>query len=374
MRAAPSISRVLLVRLDHVGDCVLTVPPVARAIRRAAPEVRVHALTTAAGASLVGPEPCLERVLVFDAPWSVPAPGLRRTRRSDYLRRVAAFARRRSAGEIGRYDAILYLSMSPVERWLTAGLAPVRVGFEGPYGGLLHRLSERLLTHRVRFDDTRHVLRNCYELLARLWPASDAPMETELRISLEARRRGRERLGPANPAAPLTIGIHPGATGSFKQWPPARFAELAAEICRRYPAECRVIAAPQDEPQAREIAAASGHPRARPLVTADMEQFAAVAANCDVVIANDGGPAHVAAALGRPTVAIFGPTDERVFGPLGRRVRVVRKPHPAAPCAYPWRVRRPCCAERECLTRLGVDDVMAAAEGFLEEAALSFRI
>ena len=107
--------------------------------------------------------------------------------------------------------------------------------------------------------------------------------------------------------------------------------------------------------------AAACDPRVLGRTTPTMKEYARAVSGMDLVVTNDGGPMHVAAALGVPTVALFGPTDERVFGPLGPHARVVRSKVAEAPCSLPWHVVRPCCADRVCLCGLSVDSVLDVA-------------
>jgi heptosyltransferase-2 len=82
----------------------------------------------------------------------------------------------------------------------------------------------------------------------------------------------------------------------------------------------------------------------------------ALMAQCRLMVTNDSGPMHLAAALGLPLVAIFGSTNERATGPLGSRVRIVKRPVPCSPCGL-----RECPVDLRCMTSVSVDDVYVAA-------------
>ena len=108
------------------------------------------------------------------------------------------------------------------------------------------------------------------------------------------------------------------------------------------------------------MAEAVGRPTVAPPVESPM-QLAALAAASDAVVAADTGALHIAAALGVPVVGVYGPKDERVYGPWppGPRVRTVRSPAPCSPC----RLRR--CEHRICMSLIEAEDVFAALKEVL---------
>lgn len=113
--------------------------------------------------------------------------------------------------------------------------------------------------------------------------------------------------------------IHPGSGGRSKCWPIARFVEVAEALDRRYvafvlgPAECERMS-PADRAMLQ---------RFRVLGDLSLPQLLCTLATADVYIGNDSGPTHMAAALGRPTVALFGPTRPAIWGPRGLGVAVL---------------------------------------------------
>jgi len=94
-----------------------------------------------------------------------------------------------------------------------------------------------------------------------------------------------------------------------------------------------------------------------------VRQMMAVLAASSLMITNDSGPMHVAAAFGVPMVAIFGPTDHTTTSPWGTRSQIVRHPVECSPCML-----RQCPIDHRCMERVTVEDVMSAAAGLLEDA------
>jgi heptosyltransferase-3 len=152
-----------------------------------------------------------------------------------------------------------------------------------------------------------------------------------LQLGLPVAQAGDSLFRSARGAAPRAILLHPGAGGEHKRWPRARFLELAGELARTGH-EVAVAFGPveleRDDPRAWPWPRGTAFAASGDAVT--LAQQLAASRAC---IANDSGPAHLAAALGVPTVAVFGPTDPTVWAPRGGHVRVVGGPTSGPPDA-----------------------------------------
>ena len=163
------------------------------------------------------------------------------------------------------------------------------------------------------------------------------------------------------PGIPL-IGVAPGAAyGQAKQWPTDRIGELIARLVAEHDAMCALVGASHDRAAAREIEswlrahAPEARDRTIDLVgRTSLGVLTGIAARCRVFVTNDSGAMHVAAALGRPVVAIFGPTDERATGPIGSHA-IITSPVFCRPCLL-----RDCPIDHRCMKRISVDQVFAA--------------
>jgi hypothetical protein len=133
------------------------------------------------------------------------------------------------------------------------------------------------------------------------------------------------RKGLAGRGAPV-LAVHPGSGGRPKMWPASRFSEIIERASRELQARWLLICGPADA--CREARAGLSH--AMPVVVegASLVQLAAILSASGGYVGNDSGVTHIAAAVGAPTVAVFGPTDPAVWGPVGRHVRNVS--------ATPW--------------------------------------
>ncbi|MGH7410142.1 MAG: glycosyltransferase family 9 protein, partial [Candidatus Methylomirabilis sp.] len=147
----------------------------------------------------------------------------------------------------------------------------------------------------------------------------------------------------------------------FKAWPVERFAELADRLAGV--AGCRVLLG--GDVRERELAEAiRAQSRVAPTVLAGrttLRQLAAVLKRCALFVGNDNGPMHMAAALGTPVVALFGPSAPEVWGPRGSHTEVLYKGLDCRRCFHPTCTR----GEQSCMKQISVDEVFAAARKVL---------
>ena len=155
----------------------------------------------------------------------------------------------------------------------------------------------------------------------------------------------------------LMAGAAPGASyGPAKMWPSERFAEALAELSASHRLVPLVFGGPEDSATCREVARRMRGKYLDLSGRVTLRQFMALASRMSVFITNDSGPMHISAALGVPTVAIFGSTDPSLTGPLGADVRIVSNNTPCSPC-----FARTCKFKHyDCLS-IGADEVVKAA-------------
>ena len=169
------------------------------------------------------------------------------------------------------------------------------------------------------------------------------------------------------------VGLAPGAAyGQAKQWPPDRVAAVAAELVRRHDATCLVVGASHDRDASVAIDAwlrtHASETESRVVNLAgrtSLGALVALMAEMEVFLSNDSGAMHLAAAVGRPVVAIFGPTDERATRPIGDHV-VIAAPVFCRPCLL-----RDCPIDHRCMKRISVETVYAAVASRLGSTASS---
>lgn len=336
-------SPVLLVPYMWIGDFVRC-HTVVRVLKDSWPNRPVDVLTTRLCAPLLDYMPGVRRGVISDLPRGTIALGTQR-----------ALAKTLRANGYG-------LSLVMPRTW-KAALAPAlagiprRTGFIGEMRfGLLNdwRRGERALPRMV----------DCLAALA-LPPNIALPMdwpEPQLVIPAAAiaEWRTRRNLGTAS-----AVALAPGAVGPSKRW--SYYAEAAAELTRRG-RDVWVVGGPGEREAAQAIVAAAGS-RVHDLTGNDLRDGVLALAAADLVISNDSGLVHVAAAIGSPTIGIFGPTSPWHYAPLNPVEAVIQAKTdiPCRPC------HQPTCRmlHHRCMRDISVGEVIAAADAAL--AAIGHR-
>jgi ADP-heptose:LPS heptosyltransferase len=187
-----------------------------------------------------------------------------------------------------------------------------------------------------------------------------------LALPAEARARAGALLAPYGGRA--VIAVHASGGRAIKQWPVTRFAAVATELARAEGAVLLLTGTSADRPIVDEMRAAlpADVDRLDLAGEVDLPLLAATLERCRLLVTGDTGPMHLAAFVGTPIVAIFGPSDPLRYAPIAAPHRVVRIDLPCAPCN---RIRLPparCQGHTpDCLAGVTVDAVQAAARSLL---------
>jgi heptosyltransferase II len=201
-----------------------------------------------------------------------------------------------------------------------------------------------------------------YRALARGLGMPEAPGEPRLTAGGALLERADAFLREEDLAGRPLVGFAPGAAyGHAKRWPPAYVADVIARLASERGAACVLVGARGDVEAGREIESALG---SRPLAPGrmvnligrtDLRLLMGLLSRCDVFLTNDSGAMHLAAALGRPVVGLFGPTDERVTAPSGPASDVLRADVFCRPCLL-----RDCPIDHRCMRRITPDRALEA--------------
>ena len=173
----------------------------------------------------------------------------------------------------------------------------------------------------------------------------------------------------AVPAGSPLVGFAPGAAyGQAKQWFPERMAEVAARLVAGHGATCLLVGASHDRDAGRAIESwlRANAPAAAPHVVnligrTSLQTLVGVISRTITMVANDSGAMHLAAAVGRPVVAVFGPTNERATRPIGDH-HVLTASVFCRPCML-----RDCPIDHRCMKRISVDDVHTVVSRVLSD-------
>jgi heptosyltransferase-2 len=306
---------VLLVPYMWIGDFVRC-HTVVQLLKQSAPERPVDVLTTTLCAPLVDYMPGVRAGIIFDLP-------RKRLAFSAHL----ALARRLRAGNYGRALIMPRTWKSALAPYL-AGI-PVRTGFAGE--------ARFVLLNDMRFGE-RKLPRMVDRCAALTFPAgADLPSEwpkPELKVPLPEAQAWRARRGLDEDSRPV-IALAPGAVGPSKRWPLAAYAEVARELAAQG-ATVWVLGSPNESPLASEIVRVAG-PAAHDLTSPDLRNAILALKLACTAISNDSGLLHVAAAIGTPSIGIFGPTSPWHWGPLNPLAATIETETelPCRPCHKP---------------------------------------
>jgi len=335
-----SVSRVVVRAPNWLGDAVMSLPAV-RAVRRIFSHAELAVLARPSVAGFYDTESAVSRVIPYPA----------RT-----LAEKRAFAARLRKE---RFDCAILLQNAfdaALLSWM-AGI-PERIGYNRDGRGIL-------LTRSIPVPEPGEIPRHerfyYLELLRRAGLMEQFSDLGPIRLDgIEAARAAGQRRLAEWGIRGAVIGISPGAAyGNAKRWPPERFAEAA----RRLEGTALVFGSVAERGLCAQVA--SLLPGSRNLAgETTLPEFISLAAACRFFLTNDSGAMHVASALGVPTLAIFGATDDTTTGPTGPFARVLRQHAECSPCLL-----RECPIDHRCMTRVTVDAAAAAASQLWEESA-----
>ena len=326
---------ILIIKLRYIGDVLLATPTV-RAIKAARPDVRVTMMVNRGTEDVLSGNQDVDEIVVLDKGSLAAQGGL-----------IAGLRRR-------QFDTVIDLTDGDRSAFLTwISGAPVRIGFNDE-----HRWRGRCYTQVIQpVPGVRHRIDRD---LATLKPLGVHPSEKLPRLWLTGEDEARAdqllgRLGIRGDR-PIII-IQPGARYWFKAWPHERFAELADRFANDYGCQVLIGGSREEEALAQRIHEAA---KSRPISMAGLatlKQFAAIAKRAALFVGNDSGAMHIAAAVGTPMVALFGPSNPDEWGPRGDRVTVLYKGLDCRACFHPTCER----GELNCMKQLSVQEVCAAA-------------
>jgi heptosyltransferase-3 len=351
------LARALVVKLRHHGD-VLLAAPVFGVLRARAPRLEVDALVYDDTAPMLAGHPGIAELHQVGRGW----------KSENLLSRLALERRLFQALRARRYDLIVHLTEHPRGAWLARTLgARYRVAPEVPGRGAFWRASFTHLYPAPRRGN-RHRVERDLDALRRIG-LQPAPQEREVLFVPGAAAETRAAaLAAEHGLSPGGfIHLHPASRWRFKCWPAERNAELVDRLADK--GHRVVLTAAPDAKEMSFIDDILGRTRCSTVNLAgqlSVKELGALAARARLFVGVDSMPMHLAAAMGVPVVALFGPSGEHEWGPWGVAHRIVASErHPCRPCGLDG-----CGGGKvsECLTTLPVDEVMQAVQQLLGQA------
>ena len=364
--SATGLRRALVIKLRHHGDVLLAAPVIA-ALKRHAPQCEVDALVYADTAPMLEAHPALSQLHLIDRNWK--RQGLKRQGAAE-LKLVAALRAR-------HYDLVIHLTVHTRGAWLVRLLRPRWSVAPRFRPGFWAKSFSHLYPAQSHAD--RHTVDTNLDSLRALGLDVAAP---DRRVTLVPGAAAEARIDALLAQHGLVRGgfvhVHPASRWAFKCWPAERVAALCDALAGK---GLPIVLSSAPDASEKALVAAVQAARAKnavpPAPTLDLsgqlslKELAALTARARLFVGVDSAPMHIAAAMGTPTIGIFGPSGDREGGPWdndgGGRHRVVASlTHPCRPCG------RAGCEDSkvsDCLVSLPVAQVLAACEELLAIAA-----
>jgi lipopolysaccharide heptosyltransferase II len=375
----PPNAHILVVKLAGIGDLLLATPAL-RALRETYPQARIDLLVTPDSARLLNGWEVINNIIILDKYVF------------DHLRQIVKHPQALlslkdfwSTLQAGEYDAVLLLHHLTLpfgrlkhQLLMHATGAKWRVGLDNGHGWFLN-------VH-VKDDGfgAKHEAEYCMAI-AEAVGATIRNKHLELPLSEDERRQARQLVygdAMAKSVPHPIIAMHPGSGGysTARRWAPERFAQLANTLFHDVGGQIFLMGGPEEVTLHQQIMdmLASNIPVRSLAGKGSIKVAAAVLELIDLFIGNDAGLMHLAVAVNTPTVAIFGLSNHKAWGPYtgdptSKRATVVHLDLPCMPCFYrDHKLGTPeGCATRDCLAMLGVDLVATAARKMLQEVTVS---
>jgi heptosyltransferase-2 len=329
--------RILVRATNWVGDAVMSLPAL-RALRQRFPQAHISILAKPWVADLYAREHFCDELIPYTA-------------LTFFEKCTAARALR------GRRLDTAILLQNAFEAAAIAYLAgiPERIGYARDGRGFL---LTRAIPVPKPGEIPRHESFYYLELLRRAGVVDEMPRNDAIRLegAPAARSAGLERFQQLG-LGELIIGVSPGAAyGTAKRWLPERFAESANRVANELGAAVAIFGSKDERDLCSSVAASIMTPVKNFAGETSLAEFIDLAAACRVYLTNDSGAMHIASALGVPTVAVFGATDDQATGPTGPLAKVVREPVECSPC-----LKRECPIDHRCMTRVSAARVAEVA-------------
>jgi heptosyltransferase II len=346
--------RILVIRLDRIGDLALSLPALEE-LRRRFPGASISVMTRPATADLLLGHPSIDEVIPYRY-----EKGGRHAFPRGYLRFLEEIMKR-------RFDAAVILHPG-IRSYLVPFLAgiPRRIGYRGRHAWLLTQAlpDERHL-------GKKHESQYAVDLAAALGGEAKAPAapprlaidpQSVSDVSGELQRSG---VGTAE----RLLALHPGASCVSKRWPKEKFAELARRLSAGFPEHRLVIVGGKETAEAAAFIAAAAPVRAIDVSgKLGLRELSALLSRCDLLVSNDSGPVHVAAAVGTRVISLFGRNQaglsETRWRPLGEGHAVLRKDVGCQVC-----LAHRCTIGFECLEAIQPEEVLEMARRLLAQPA-----
>ncbi len=351
------MKKILLINPFGLGDVLFTTPVIA-ALKNALPGIKIGYLCNQRVAPILESNPYIDSLFIYERD---EFEAIRRKSFFAWLRKIIVFL---NQIRNEHFDAAIDFSLN------------TQYGFFSWYAGIKQRFGYdyrkrgAFLTHKIRLSGYcgKHIVEYYAGLLKYLGIDSKGG-KLELYLKAEDKISAEKLLAKEGVAeADLLVGVIPGGGRSWgkdsylKHWPAQYFVELADKIVENYKAKIIIMGDFSEEALAKKISEGMHYKAINLAGLTTIGELSALLDRMNLVIANDGGPLHLAVALGKKTVSFFGPVDPLVYGPYPpdeKQHVVLRKALSCSPCYNQFRLNQ-CTRDKECLNKIGLDEALKA--------------
>ena len=337
------IRRIVIIKLDHIGDLILSIPAVAN-LRAHFPQAHIAMVVSSASEQVARYIPYVDEVLCYDARFFDRSGD---SKAFDFARGM------RFAREMRDRDFDLIVDL------------------RGSFASLLFALIAR---SKYRIDRGTYLIQR---KLGKISPESEHEAEVSLDILAQAGLPIRSRrmsmslsevdidsahlllrkAGEVSSLCPIAV-IHPGVPSALKSWSIEKYVQLADRLMQDYNAQIVLVGGKGEEQVAQSIISLMNGEAINLSGQTTLGQLAAVLQKADLFVGSDSGPMHLAAAYGTKVIGLYGPTSPQRFGPYGDRCLALRMESDCPPCMKGECKRR----GYKCIDRISVDNVMEAVK------------
>ena len=358
------MKNVLIINPFGIGD-VLFSTPLIKAIKAKYPAATISYICNKRAFGVIKDNPAIGKIYIFE--------------KDDYrklweesklkcIRKVHTFLR---GLKKDRYDVVFDVSLGYMASLLMATVVriPVRIGFNYHKRG-------KFLTAKVDiqgFNDVHAI--EYYLKLGESLGLDTSDKQMELFVSSKDKSWAKTCLAEHGIGEREKIcGVIPGCGASwgkdanYRRWAPDKFAAVADHVAKKHGYRVLIFGELNELPICSEVASRMKEPSIQICGKTTLGQLAALLERCDLILTNDGGPLHMSAALRKRIVAIFGPVDEKIYGPYppGQGSVAVTSKDACRPCYRSFRYTK--CETLDCLKNIKPEDVISAVDSILERS------
>lgn len=364
--------KILIINPFGIGDVLFTTP-IIRILKEVYAPVKIGYLCNRRACPLLESNPYVNSIFIYEKD---EFEAIRKISFFAWIKKYILFLRQIKKE---RFDLAFDFSLNTQFGFFSwcAGIKK-RVGYD-------FRRRGRFLTKKIKLTgyDSKHIVEYYVDLLKYAGIEighldefrKKTPLRPQLYIKEEDKRKAVEILARENVRdSDILIGIIPGGGRSwgkeaaFKHWPADKFAQLADKIVEILGAKIIIMGDSLEQNITEEVILNMRHKPIDLTGKTSVRELAAVLGKMKLIVTNDGGPLHIAAAVGIRTVSIFGPVDEKVYGPYldSDKHMVAKKDLFCRPCYKNFRFPE-CLYERKCINQITVEDVFAKCSQLLEK-------